>query len=389
MSIEVQQRVPSEWNGPIEVDLAELYSKGDRIPHPYKEEESLRVWDRHDALDTIRSNLLSVRYPNPGKDNEARDRLANSVTKDYGHAIYFPWSGMVVRYPDQQDFLALRTARNSLIVTPEQQKELFNKKIAYFGLSVGSEVARTMASTGIGGAIALGDMDTIDVTNLNRLNATMQHVNLEKVEQTGRSIAEIDPFISQIHLPNGYNHQTNTTLDEFGPDLIIEETDKSEVKAPIMEWAIENGVTVISAADLGNTAAVHIHRNKKAEQPFNGRIDEETYRSLLDGTHPALPDPKAVRSLVFLAGKEEVMSSPELIKSFFRIGEEVAGLPQPRPTVNAGAALATVAARNILLGYDIPSGTYTIPMDEILGIESSMPPEERKAWTSLLQQITS
>lgn len=323
--------------------------------------EENRVWSVTDPYDHIVEELYE--YENPGDlDNHtARDKFTAkmlSCKAEYGEWFYFPWSGNVVRYPEEEDFYNLRTSRNRNLITDEEQSKLYDARIAAFGMSVGSNVVDSLVQHGIGRDFLLADYDTLSPTNLNRIRSTMGQVGLQKTVIVGRKISESNPFANQVHLSDGYTRESRQALKEFYPDIIVEEMDDLNAKYDIRLQAAEDRVPVVMAGDIGEKAIIDVERYDLDEntRPFHGRLESAVEEKMRRGE--AVTAAEKQSSLVRINRLRNLSS--RLISSALDVGKEVGGMPQLGTTATIGGALATTAIQEILLDRRMASGSYVV-----------------------------
>lgn len=284
---------------------------------------------------------------------EIREELEDASHE--GVWVHFPWSNTLVRYPDRDAHFHLRTYRNRDLITPEEQQKLRTARIAVFGLSVGSNIVDQFAQIGLGGAFLISDYDRLSPTNLNRLRATMSSVGMTKVDILARKLSEVDPWIEQVHLPDGFDENTEAVLNEFKPDILIEEVDDLPAKAKLRLWAAKTGTPLLMAGDYGEKSVLDVERHDLATvRPFNGQLSTATFERLLTGD---IDDAEARQMLIKLVGVRNI--SVRLLRSGLNLDGELAGTPQLGSTASAGATLASVAARAILTGEPLKSGRYS------------------------------
>lgn len=158
-----------------------------------------------DPLRIIAANLFEYEHPAYSEkvdSGRARADFCESLAREgekFGNWVLYPWSGNLVRFPEVDDLRKLRTARNRDLITPEEQRKLFDSSVAVFGLSVGGNVVDRLVQGGICGKVIFGDMDTLEIPNLNRLNASYTQIGTTKVDILAKRISETDPYLEQIH----------------------------------------------------------------------------------------------------------------------------------------------------------------------------------------------
>lgn len=109
---------------------------------------------------------------------------------------------------DRDEYFEVITNRNQNKITREEQQHLRTKRIVVMGLSVGGEVAVTVAQEHLCGEIVLADFDRLDLSNLNRLNAGCDELGLKKTTIAALRIARIDPYLKITVFDEGVTEAT-------------------------------------------------------------------------------------------------------------------------------------------------------------------------------------
>ena len=89
-------------------------------------------------------------------------------------------------------FRTLRLDRNRNLITADEQRRLGGLRIGVAGLSVGHVIAHTLVAEGLCGEIRLADFDTLELSNLNRIPATILDLGENKAVLAARRIAELE-----------------------------------------------------------------------------------------------------------------------------------------------------------------------------------------------------
>lgn len=308
-----------------------------------------------DEIDILSNELFELRHTSEADNDIARQKFVGEMKAEgvnYGRWVHLPWRSALVHMHDETEHYELRTFRNIPLIEKSEQQALRSVKLAAFGLSVGSNVIDNTAITGIGNEYLLFDPDRLETANLNRIRASVADVGLLKTEIAGRKIFDLDPYVNQKHFTEGYNEQTDDILRAERPDLIIEEVDDLRVKAQLRRIASELAIPIVMAGDAGDTATLDIERyDLNGTKPFNGKLNRKEYDALLDGTYD---DQES--ALIKILGLKNL--SPRLFKSATMRGrKEIGGFPQLGTTAASGGSVASVAARDILLGRKISSAS--------------------------------
>jgi hypothetical protein len=308
-----------------------------------------------DSIDYLSDDLFELYHPELKDDGPSRVMFHEKISEQglsYGLWFHYPWNNSLVRFPDNDDYYNLRTFRNRNLITKNEQNILRTKKIAAFGLSVGSNIIDNTTQSGIGNNYLLFDFDRLSPTNLNRIHASMGYVGLFKTTVAGRKMADLDPYIKQQHFINGYNRETDDILRAEKPDIIIEEVDNLDVKARLRIIASELNIPLVMVGDAGDKIVLDIERHDKEDvKHFNGKLSQKEINMLLGGKISAKVQES---TLIKLLGIKNL--SPRLIESGMVRGTELIGFPQLGTTASIGGAMACVAIRDILLNRKIESG---------------------------------
>jgi hypothetical protein len=270
---------------------------------------------------------------------------------------WYPWRRTLVRVLGPQGFRRLRLDRNRNKLTSDEQDRLAALSVGVIGLSVGHAIAHTLALEGLCGRLRLADFDTIELSNLNRIPATVLDLGVNKAVVAARRIAELDPYLEVEIAPAGVAPET---VDEFvaGLDVLLEECDSLDVKLLVREAAKRQRVPVIM------------------ETSDRGLLDVERFD--LDPTLPifhGLLGDLAATDLAGLSTRDKVPHvlrileagelSAVMAASMAEIDHQVTTWPQLGGDVILGAASAAAAVRRFGRGRPLPSGRTRVDLDEV------------------------
>ena len=139
------------------------------------------------------------------------------------------------------------TTRNIGFVTAAEQARLREAKVFVAGVGgMGGAAVACLVRAGVG-AVEIADMDTFEVSNLNRqIFATMDTVGVEKTEATRAAIARINPEC-QVTVHDG--HSWPGQLGQILPrvDVAINGCDDVRATLTLMRQGREQRKTVIDA----------------------------------------------------------------------------------------------------------------------------------------------
>ena len=305
----------------------------------------------------------------PQWQDEFPEFSRGALSEKDGSWVFFPWRSSLVHYPDAQTYRAMRQHRDRDLVTEEEQRTLHEARPLYAGLSVGSHVLEHMLYAGVGGSHILADFDSISVSNLNRIHAGMPEVGQQKIDVFAKMTSEVDPYIQQTLLRKGVTPESLDLLEE-PPTIIFDEVDDFAAKALLRMYAKEHGVPLIMATDVGYKSVIDIERHDlRPTQPFNGRITQAAIEAMLEGRLTPEERMKITTKLIGLSN-----ASFRLLQSLSN--PNLKGLPQLEVTASQGGALATIVARDILLGRNVPSGRHVHDARRSMKLPAEMPLSE-------------
>ena len=311
------------------------------------------------------STLRALR-PTPGPD------LLGEPTR----WAYFPWRRTVVAVPGPRSFRRLRLDRNRNMITLSEQQRLAGQRVGVVGLSVGHAIAHTLAAEGICGQLRLADFDLLELSNLNRVPATVFDIGVNKAVVAARRIAELDPYLPVEVMTAGL---TLDRIGEFldGLDIVVEECDSLDIKVAVRDAARGRGIPVLMASS------------------DRGLIDVERYD--LDPQRPILHGLLGEVATADLAGLSSTDKVPHVLRivdaarlsdrgaaSLVEVGRTLSTWPQVAGDIAVGAAAVAEAVRRIGLGEQLPSGRVRIDVSGALE-QLGEPPQPGTATTAARQ----
>lgn len=282
--------------------------------------------------------------------------------------IYYPSHNICIRTVGEKYFFELRTARNRDLISAQEQLEYRNLKVGIIGLSIGSSALNCLVRTGGPKIIKIADPDTLETTNLNRLNANFLDIGSPKIDIATRNIYEVDPFSEVYHYRDGVNQEN---LEEFilgkpRLDCIIDALDNLEIKFRLRLLAKSYRVPVIMATDIGDNVVLDIERYDKEPdyQPFHGALYDISISEL-----SAMPYRDWVRIATRIV--DPLIMPQSILESIKKIGTTIAGVPQLGTTVAIAGSVTATAVRMIACDKELKSGRYIFHVDEILEVDLS------------------
>ena len=306
--------------------------------------QRLQADPKVEFLDHLDAQLLGLRGLRPAPDDD--------VLAEPGRWAYYPWRRTVVAVLGPRGFRALRLDRNRNSITTQEQARLKSLTIGVAGLSVGHVIAHTLALQGLCGTLRLADFDHLELSNLNRVPATVFDLGLNKAHVAARRIAELDPYLAVDVFDAGLTADTvDAFLDEL--DIVVEECDSLDMKVAVRLGARDRHIPVLMATSDRGRVDVE-------------RFDQEPERPILHGLLgqldiELLPGMSSREKIPYMLRYDEAERvSPRTAASLIEIDRSLSTWPQLASDVILGASALAEAVRRIGLGENLRSGRCRI-----------------------------
>lgn len=319
---------------------------------------ALRADSSIEVLDSLAGQWGELRKILPAPDEAFFDEAPRWA--------YYPWRRTLVRVLGPRGFRLVRLDRNRNKITREEQDAFAGKVLGVVGLSVGHAIAHTMALQGLCGEIRLADFDTIELSNLNRIPATLLDLDVNKAVVVGRRIAELDPYLRVVVFDEGL---TEAGMAQFvdGLDILIEECDSLDMKLLVREAARAEGIPLIMETSDRGLLDVERYDLEPDRPLFHGLLGDTTASDLRGlSTHDKVPH--VLRIL------EPGQLSARMAASMTEVDQTLKTWPQLGGDVTLGAATVAAAVTRINRGAPLASGRTRIDMDAVLDSLVQPPP---------------
>ena len=268
---------------------------------------------------------------------------------------YYPWRREVVRILGETGYRRVRLDRNRNKVTRDEQDRLTGMHVGIVGLSVGHAIALALALESSCGSIRLADFDTLELSNLNRVPATVFDLGVNKAVVAARRIAEIDPYLPVSVWRDGV---TADTVGGFldGLDVVVEECDSLDVKLVVRLEARRRGLPVLMETSDRGLVDVERFDLEPERAPFHGLLGD-----LADRGVTGLSQRERIPHLLRILGAQDL--STRLVASLVEVGRTVTTWPQLGGDVLLGGAAIAAAVRRIGLGQPLASGRVRVDLE--------------------------
>jgi molybdopterin/thiamine biosynthesis adenylyltransferase len=335
-----------------------------------------------DTLDEQLEDLFLIRHPRYKFDPEfqeplrafAEEKLGGKPKEQYGEWFFFPWNNTLIHLLPEEEWQEIRTARNRNLITKEEQQRFYDCVVGIAGLSVGSHVALTIAMMGGAKRMVLADPDVFSPSNLNRVRADVLALGKNKAHSAAQAIYQINPYAEVTVLDEGITDMNiESFFDEQKIDILIEETDKLELKISLREEARKRKIPVIMGTDNGDGVILDIERYDLHPelQLFNGVIGDISVEMFKNFPPHELP-----KLATRIAGPELVV--PRMKDSLLEVGRTIYSWPQLGDAAALCGIVIAYAVRRIANGMLTTEGKFEVNLDSVLDPAYSTP-EVKKA----------
>ncbi|MCV7146126.1 Rv1355c family protein [Mycobacterium riyadhense] len=303
-----------------------------------------------EVIDRWEEQVANVRRLRPAPDPQL---LAESK-----RWAFYPWRSTLVSILGPRGFRALRLDRNRNLITAAEQDRLARLQVGVVGLSVGHAIAYMLAAEGLCGGIRLADFDILELSNLNRVPATVLDLGLNKAIVAARRIAELDPYLPVVVETSGL---CADTIDGFldGLDVVVEECDSLDMKARVRTAARAYRIPVLMATGDRGLVDVERYDLEPSRHILHGLLGDIDVTEL-SGLSSRAKVPHVLRVL------DAARLSARSAASMVEIDETLATWPQLAGEVALGATAVAEAVRRIGLGETLRSGRVRIDVAEAL-----------------------
>jgi len=336
-------------------------------PVLYKQKPKLAKKTIHiDAYSSAVRELFFINNPSLKKDSPETQKKLNIFIKKKSIDdcwIFYPNKLSLVRTVNEHDYFILRTSRNRNLISTKQQIKFRGLSVGIAGLSVGSCILSALVVSGGPKKIKIADFDTLEITNLNRIRGGLLDIGKNKIEIAANEVWKLDPF-AELGLFDSGITQTNLKqflLGEPPLDVFVDEMDNLDLKIQARELCKQHKIPVIMATDNGDSVVLDIERfDLEPKRPiFHGLVGNKKNIDIKKFGY---------RQWLALATKivgPEYLTS-DMQDSLLQIGKTIPAVPQLGTTANVAGAAICLVMRRIANKQKMPSGRYTISLEEKL-----------------------
>jgi len=327
-----------------------------------------KIFEEIDIYDRQLAELFHVLHPAEPERGEALERFKKErpagVTA--GTWVYYPWSGTLLHTVGADDLFRLRTNRNQLLITHQEQQKLHQTTVGIAGMSVGAGIALALAYSGISKSIKIADFDELDTSNLNRLRESLAAVGKPKVALAAQHLYELDPFADVQAFEEGIDE---ANIDSFFSDpkltVVIDEIDDFKMKVQLRLHAKKHGTPLLMFTSLGDNILIDVERydSEPELQIFHGLLGDLT-DEIIKKSEITKDDER--RYAVLLVGQKYIPT--QALASLPEMGRSLVGRPQLYSTIAVDGGLAAYIVRQIVLNNKPTSGRYFVKFSDLIGV---------------------
>lgn len=338
------------------------------------------IWKISDIFKSQLQELYEIQNPSTIHSSSFKKDLEDFIgvknKPNMGNWIYFPWSGILIHSLNESDYFDLRTNRNKLLITNEEQRKLFDACVGFVGLSIGSHFAISLAYSGISNSMKLAEFDKISTSNLNRLRAGIKDIGSAKIEFASSEIYNINPYADLDLYPDGISGESLVDFFNKGKklNLIFEAIDDFEMKIKLRLEARKQAVPVIMLTNLGDSLLVDVERfDIDKDLPlFNGLIGK-TPEEILNSE---ITEKNKIKHAIKITDPKHL--SGRILETLYEINKTLVGRPQLFSTVSMAGGFSAYLAKKLILEDNLKSGRYYIEFDNIINALNSSEEIEKK-----------
>jgi hypothetical protein len=292
-----------------------------------------------------------------------RSHFADKKSWQAGSWVYYPWNGKLVHVLEKELFLESRTIRNKDLITEHEQYKFAEFNVGCAGMSVGSNVALTLALSGGSQRIKLADGAVISASNLNRILTGVHDVGDVKSRVIARKLYEMNPYMEIACYDQNITDDTIADFFEtpWPIHAVVDEIDDLKTKIQLRIEAKKRRIPVIMATDLGDDVMLDIER-------FDLDPDLPLFHGLVAGVEELLT--KEVSKREWLKHATAIIGSHNtplrMQQSLLKVGTKLVTQPQLGSTALMSGVAAAYAIRQIATGERLKSGRTLISLDKHL-----------------------
>jgi tRNA A37 threonylcarbamoyladenosine dehydratase len=226
---------------------------------------------------------------------------------------------------DHESFYSRLIERNVQLIPPEWQRKLRTTRFVIAGCgSTGGACVMPLIRSGAERLVLL-DPGRYELNNLNRQEATIQDLGVNKARATEQRAHAVNPFADiEVHEDGVVRETIRSTLDDG--DVVIDAIDVTsdagvKAKYVLHATACELGLKVVTAYDIAATQYVELFDYSELTDPFGGRVREPlTSERVLRSLIPPRVLPPEIFAVLLSRWRDPTRGFPQLAMTSTLLG---------------------------------------------------------------------
>lgn len=314
-----------------------------------------------DVYESSILELIKVNHPSYKEKEIPISLRMEEMKKSPPIWIWYPWKQKYVKSLCEKSYMSILTSRNKNVLTSEEQKNYYNLNIGVIGLSIGSVILNGIVRSGGSKNIKIADNDCIELSNLNRMNASLLHCLQNKAVVAAQNSWEINPFLNiEIIEDKIKNEDIEDFISRPKIDCLIDCMDSLPLKILARMICKKKKIPVLMATSNGDGVIIDVERYDDCpdQKIFNGRLGDISPEDFQFYNYE-----QWMQKAVQLVGYDYL--SRRVKDSLPQIGKTIYGVPQLSTTVQLGSSAISYCLRKIASSYPLKSGRYLINLDSV------------------------
>jgi hypothetical protein len=232
---------------------------------------------------------------------------------------------MATELRDHDEFYAELVARNQGLIDEPSQALLRGTRFVIAGCgSTGGACVMPLLRSGAERFVLL-DPGSYELNNLNRQDAGLDEVGLNKAAATARRLLSVNPFASVEVRQEGVRSATISSVLNPG-DVVVDAVDVTTddgvaAKSALHEAACALRLIVLTAYDIGTTQFAEVFDYRHIRRPLRGRVRPPfTSRRVLKALVPPLALPREIFPVLRARKADPTLPFPQLAMTSTLLG---------------------------------------------------------------------
>lgn len=222
------------------------------------------------------------------------------------------------------DFYAQFTERNHGLISEHHQNLLRRTRFVVAGCgSTGGACVMPLVRSGAE-RLVLMDPGDYELNNLNRQEATVAEVGINKARATGERVRAVNPYIEVEVFEDGVGPDSIAARLSPG-DVVIDAVDVTTDAGVRAKYALHQAacalrLKVLTAYDIGPTQFIELYDYESIREPLAGRVSELTSERVLRALIPPVVLPREIFAELLALRNDPERGFPQLMMTSTQLG---------------------------------------------------------------------